>query len=162
MILVLWLVLIGGVICYGLWGIKLMDQPWRDKKRKTFRLNFASDTKPEQVIRVLNRISGTLRGGRFNLGGRPSLVFEVFATHKGIIHRLRIPYGHERYVLKLLRGIGVTPEPETEFESRNWVKAIECGITNPHRQFRVNDPGEFSADILRTLQSFDFDEAMLL
>lgn len=162
MILLLWLVEIAGVVFFGIVGIKVHDQRYRDRKRKTYRLNFPGDLSPEQVVTWLRSISGTLRGGKYNLTGAPTLAFETFATTKGIIHRLKVPYGHEPYIIPQLRVSGINATPEDEFEDRNWLHGVEVGIKNTSRQLRVYEPADVSTSILSCLQSLQPDEALLI
>lgn len=150
------------VVFGGTWGIKVADQKARDRRRKTYRLNFPAELSPEQVITWLRSISGTLRGGRLKLTGAPSIVFETFATHKGIIHRLKVPYGHEPYIIPQLRVSGINATPEEEFEDRNWVYGVEVGIKNSGMQLRIYDPADVSTSLLSSLQSFGPDEALLV
>lgn len=153
---------IGAVITGGIWYAKRQDQKVRDHNRKTYRLHFPADLSPEQVTVWLRSISGTLRGGKFNLTGKPTLAFETFATSEGITHRLKVPFGAEPFVIPQLRLAGINAVQEEEFEDRNWLKGVEVGITQSGRQLRIYDPADISTSLLATMQSFSPDEALIV
>lgn len=161
-LLTLLLGLIGTTLAGGIWLAKRQDQKVRDHNRKTYRLSFPADLSPEQVIVWLRSISGTLRGGKLNLTGKPTLAFETFATSSGITHRLKVPFGAEPYVVPQLRLAGINATPEEEFEDRDWANAVEVGITQSGRQLRIYDPADISTSLLATMQSFNSDEALIV
>jgi hypothetical protein len=162
MILLLWLALIGGILCYGVWLVKLMDQVARDRKRKTYRLNHPADLSPEGSLTFQRSISGTLRGGKLNLTGAPGLAYETFASSTEITHRFKVPYGHEPYIIPQLRLTGINATPEDEFKDRDWIAGVELGVKNTSHQLRIFDIADVSTSILSALQAFQPDEALII
>lgn len=145
--------------------MKALDQRYRDLKRKTYRITFPNDLEAERVIAWVRAISGTLRGRPSLFTGVPTIAFEMTATNKGIVHRLRVPWQHAEYVIpqlhSLVPGIGVSPEEEFP-PSRNWTRALEVGLTTTSRQLNIYSQADTAASLLASVQALDDDEAMLI
>src|SRR5262249_55916892 len=91
----------------GGWGVmaaKRVDQKQRDRHRKTYRLHFPNELKEESVTAWIRSISGTLRSTKTRFSGVPTIAFETWATHKGIEHRLKVPWEYANYVIPQLRA----------------------------------------------------------
>jgi hypothetical protein len=144
--------------------IKLSDQRNRDHQRKTYKLYFPNELEAESVTAWVRSISGTLRSSRSRLNGVPTVAFELWATSKGIEHRLLVPWQHADYVISQLRSLvpGIRVTPDEEYPHRLWTSAVEVGMTNSSRQLRIYDAGNTSASLLASVQALDADEAILV
>lgn len=150
-------VIIGGELL-----VRKMTQRVRDKERVTYRLSFPSDLSPEQVQTWLRSLSAALRGSGWRTKARPTVVFEIFASQNGIAHRLRIPKGHNDYIIQQIRLAGINAEEEDEPEDRTWIKAVELGLTNTSRQLRTDEASAISTSILATVQSLKQGQAVVM
>src|SRR5664279_5484833 len=117
------------LILGGIYMAKKLDQSDRDKHRTTYRLSFPADLDPERVTAWLRSISGTLRGGGM-LQGLPTITLELWATNRGITHRLKVPWQYEPYIRPKLESLvpGVRLDKEEEHPIRQWVYAVEAGL----------------------------------
>lgn len=144
--------------------IKRSDQQWRDRNRKTYSLSFPADLPAEQVTAWLHSISGTLRTGPLRLTGVPTFAFEVYATSRGLSHKMKVPWQQADYIIAQLRalvpGVRVTPEPWSP--PPTWTRAVELGESDPRRTLRITSPAALSASLLASMQALGDDEAVLL
>ncbi|WP_344669370.1 type IV secretory system conjugative DNA transfer family protein [Catenulispora yoronensis] len=146
----------------GLMGLKNMATSPGD--RLTFRLTFPSNLDPDHVLTWLRAISGTRRSGASHLFNLPSMAFEVWATDRGIMHRLHIPRAHVDFVVPQLRSLipGLTVTPETEELPHQWTAAVELGHTNPSRTLSIPSASSLSTSLLTSMQGLGPNEALLL
>ncbi|MGV9340592.1 type IV secretory system conjugative DNA transfer family protein [Streptomyces sp. NPDC003688] len=145
-----------------LMGLKSMGDP--ASKRLIFRLTFPSNLDTDQVLTWLRTISGTRQSGISRLFNLPSMVFEVWATDRGITHRLHIPRAHVDFVVPQLRSLipGLTVTPETEEAAHEWTTAVELGHTNPSRTLSIPNATTLSTSLLTGMQGLKPREALLL
>jgi len=132
--------------------------------RLTFRLTFPSNLDPEQVLTWLRTISGSRPSGISGLFSLPSMAFEVWATDRGITHRLHIPRAHVDFVVPQLRSLipGLTVTPDSEELVHEWTTAVELGHTNPSRTLSIPDAESLSTSLLTSMQGLKPSEAILL
>lgn len=133
--------------------------------RLSYRLAFPTDLTTEHVARWMTSVSGTLTTGPRRLLGVPTMVFEVSATDHGIVHGLKVPREHARYIVPQLRSLvpGMTVTPAADEEPPvHWTTAAELGQTNPNRSLSILDAAALSASILAGMQGLGADEALLL
>ncbi|MFC8080350.1 type IV secretory system conjugative DNA transfer family protein [Streptomyces sp. NPDC057307] len=151
------LALTSGAIFLG-----LMSMREADTGRVPYRLTFPSDLAAAQVVEWIRRISGTIHTGPRRLAGVPSIVFEVWADERGIIHRLLVPKEQERFIVPQLRTLvpGITVTPDTEEPAHDWTTAVELGHTNPSRTLDVE--GTVPASLLTGMTSLGRGESLLL
>ncbi|MBD2828147.1 TraM recognition domain-containing protein [Streptomyces globisporus] len=133
-----------------------------DTGRVPYRLTFPSDLAAAQVVEWIRRISGTIHTGPRRLAGVPSIVFEVWADERGIIHRLLVPKEQERFIVPQLRTLvpGITVTPDTEEPAHDWTTAVELGHTNPSRTLDVE--GTVPSSLLTGMTSLGRGESLLL
>lgn len=143
---------------------KSQDQRRRDDDRKTYRLAFPSDLDANRVSAWVRSISGTLRPGRSPIHGRPTISFELIATHEGITHLIRIPWQHADFIIAQLRSLvpGVRVTPEEFYPTKKWTQAVEVGLTHTSRQLRIYDAVDASASILASLQALAVGEVVII
>lgn len=144
--------------------VKKLDQAARDSQRKTYRLSFPSDLDGEMVTAWVRSISGTLRGSRLTFTGLPTIAFEMWASNRGIVHRLKVPWQHADYVVAQLRSLvpGIRVEPEDEWPWRPWTRAVEVGLTHSTRPLRIYSSADMAASLLASVQALDDDEVVML
>lgn len=158
------LLLIPFVSLCGIVFIKYHDQRWRDRQRLTFRLSFPAELDGAQVMEWLRAISATLRYAPTRLHGVPTIAFEMWATDKGLVHRVKVPLGHEEYVNGQMRGhiSGIKIERETEYPRRIWTRSLEAGLTNSDRQLRISSPDKLALTLLNSVQALKEGEAVVI
>ena len=146
----------------ALMGLKNMAGSPSD--RLTFRLTFPSNLDPDHVLTWLRAISGTRQSGINRLFNLSSMAFEVWATDRGIMHRLHIPRAHVDFVVPQLRSLipGLTVTPETEELEHQWTTAVELGHTNPSRTLSIPNAGSLSTSLLTSMQGLGPREALIL
>lgn len=144
--------------------VKAFDQRNRDKSRKTYRLGFPSELSADRVNAWVRSISGTLRGSKTRLIGIPSITFEMWASDRGIVHRIKVPWQHADYVVSQLRSLvpGIRVMPEEEYPNEIWTRTVEVGLTNTSRQLRIFSPSDMSASLLAAVHPLESDEKMLV
>ncbi|MDX3277311.1 type IV secretory system conjugative DNA transfer family protein [Streptomyces scabiei] len=132
-----------------------------DSGRVPYRLTFPTDLAAAQVVEWIRRISGTIQTGPRRLAGVPSIVFEVWADERGIIHRLLVPKEHERFIVPQLRTLvpGITVTPDVEAPPHNWTTAVELGHTNPGRTLDVE--GTVPSSLLTDMGGLGRGESLL-
>lgn len=143
-------------------GLKASDQRWRDQNRKTYRLSFPSDLEVDHVVAMLRAISSTLHKGR--LGGSPTIAFEMWSNEQGIMHRVKVPWQQEDYIIQqLLAHIpGLRYEPEEEFPTRRWNHGIEAGLKHSGRTLFIPEPDRLSHSILKTMEGLEPPETIIV
>lgn len=152
------------VIFAGVLLVKQSDQQVRDRDRKTYQLAFPSDLDADRVAAWLRSISGTLRTGPTRLFGTPTIVFELWATNRGITHRLKVPWQHADFIVAQLRSLvpGIRVTPEDEWPTRTWTRAIEARLTNTSRQLRIHSATDMAASLLASVQALGEKETILM
>jgi hypothetical protein len=140
---------------------KLRDQHFKDRRRKTYRLSFPRDLNEDRVLEWVRSLTGSLRTDSF-LSGSPTVVFETWATSAGIIHRLKIPYGEEGFIIPQLRLAGVRVDSETEFPQRQWTRAVEIGLRHNHRTLQIDSIPAMSGRMLKAVESLHENETVLV
>jgi hypothetical protein len=164
MLAILLFLLIPFVGMGGVFVVKFSDQHSRDRNRKTYKLAFPSDLDGERVAAWIRSLSGTL-ASKGNLGGVPTIAFEVWASQRGIEHRIKVPWTHADYVVGQLRSLvpGIRVSPEDEWPSRtNWTRAVEVGLSNSSRQLRIYSSADLSASILAAMQALEANETLMV
>lgn len=147
--------------------VKRADQAARDRQRKSYRIFFPSDLTPEQVATFLDGISGSMHRKRSMFGfteTTPSLVFEIWATNRGIEHWLKVPWQYEQVIVPPLLTLvpGTKLVPDDNSPSRTWTQAVEVGAKNSHRRFRISDASALSANILTRFSQLDEGETLMM
>lgn len=139
-----------------------ISQQQKDHGRRTYRLSFPQELDADSVTNWLRSLSGTMSGTM--MAGKPSIVFEVWSTSKGIEHLLKVPWQHADYVIaQLLAHIpGLSYSPELDVPRRLWTRAVELGLSNTGRPLRIHSPGSVSSSILAAMQSMEGGEAVLM
>jgi hypothetical protein len=160
----LWLLAFGLLLSGGIVHVKLRGQRARDRDRQTYTLAFPHDLSSEQVLTWIHSISGTLRSGPYRFLGVPTLAFELWATDRGIVHRLKVPWTHADYIISQLRSLvpGVRVSPEDELPRHQWTRVVEVGETNPRRSLRILNGEALSASLLASCQELEPGEAILM
>ena len=152
------LVVIGGLIV----GTKRWDQRTHDRQHKTYKLAFPRDLDEERVAAWVRSISGTLKPATLHLSGSPTMVFELWATNRGITHRLKVPYQNADYIIPQLRMAGIRVSPEDEFPHESWTRAVEVSLTSSHRPLRIISTVDMSARLLASVQALGENETLLM
>lgn len=150
---------IGGVV-----GAKWLDQRRRDRNRTTYVLQFPAELDADSLTSWIRSISGTLRASHSRLAGVPTVAFELWATEKGIVHRLKVPWQHEDFVVSQLRTLvpGMRVLPEDEFPRRQWVSSVEVGLTHTSRPLRIYNASAVSASLLASMQALKEHETVVM
>lgn len=144
--------------------MRLKDQALRDSDRKTYTLTFPSTLDAPRVLAWLRSISGTLKSGPSRLMGVPTIAFELWATDRGITHRLKVPWQHADYVIGQLRSLvpGIRVTPDEEIPHAIWTTAVEVGMSNPSRNLRITTPEDVSASLLASVQALKPGETVIM
>ncbi|WP_181009163.1 type IV secretory system conjugative DNA transfer family protein [Streptomyces sp. SM11] len=134
-----------------------------DTGRVSYRLTFPSDLATAQVVEWIRRVSGTLHTGPRRLVGLPSVVFEVRADERGIVHRLLVPKDQERFIVPQLRTLvpGITVTPEEDEPDHDWTTAVELGHTNPTRTLDVQGAETVASSLLTAMTGLSRGERLL-
>jgi hypothetical protein len=158
-----WSALVGIVLVGGVAYVKTRDQAWRDKNRRTYKLAFPADLSADQVNAWLQSISGTLKSSPLHLFSVPNIAFEVWATDRGLTHRMRVPWTHADYIIAQLRSLvpGIRVTPEDDEPKHNWTKAVELGETTPSRLLRIPNLEATAASLLASMQALESGEAVI-
>lgn len=143
---------------------KALDQEYRDRNRKSYRLVFPADMSADQVVAWLRAMSGTLRSKHFLVSGSPTVVFEMWATQEGISHILKVPWQHADYIINEMRSHlpAVRYSPEKEFPRRVWTRAVELGLRHSSRRLSIPVPADLSASLLGSVQPVDKHETIVM
>lgn len=147
-----------------LWGIavRVSGQRSHDRNNHTYRLEFPSELKPEQVITWLSALNGRLKTQWRGLAGVPTVIPEFWATSTGYQYRLRIPWQFAESVIDTLNlmcpGIIAIEEDNPEHD---WTVAYELGESEPDRLFRLLDPADMYHNIIGSTQRLKDDEAVI-
>ncbi|PLS77620.1 MAG: hypothetical protein CYG59_22840, partial [Chloroflexi bacterium] len=158
------LIILGIFLTGSLFLLKRNSQKWHDKNRCAYTLIFPADLAAEQVTTFLHAISGTLKRLPFALDAAPTIAFELWATDKGIQHRIKVPWQHADYVMSQLLSLipGLRYEPEEQPPEHEWSRAVELGETKPRRKLRVLSPEALSASLLASIQTLGRGEAVII
>ena len=92
-----------------------------------------------------------------------TIVFETWASAKGISHRLHIPKGAAEYIAAQLRTLapGITVTKDNTRPLVKWTAGIELGMSSPTRQLRIVSHNDLSASLLASIQTLSGNEAVL-
>lgn len=136
-----------------------------DHDRRTYLVAFPRELSEEQVLSWLTSIGGTLKMGRGRIVATPTIAFEMWATDRGISHRLKVPWQEADYVIGQLRslvpGISITPEKERPVLS--WNQVHELGMSDPARTIaNALKAKDASTSILASIQALEPGEAVML
>ena len=144
--------------------MKQRDQMHQDYERRSYTLSFPAGLSTDQVLAWVQSISGALRSAPRRLGGNPTLVFELWATDRGITHRLKAPWQHADYVMSQLLSLvpGIRYSPEDHPPSHDWKCIVEIGETDPSRSLRIPSPEYLSSSLLASVQALGEGEALLM
>ena len=144
--------------------MKQRDQMRQDYERRSYTLSFPAGLSTDQVLAWVQSISGALRSAPRRLGGNPTLVFELWATDRGITHRLKAPWQHADYVMSQLLSLvpGIRYSPEDHPPSHDWKCIVEIGETDPSRSLRIRSPEYLSSSLLASVQALGEGEALLM
>lgn len=158
------LALLGIFLTGSIFLLKRNNQKWHDKNRRTYTLIFPADLELAQVTTFMHAISGTLKRSPFALDGTPTIAFELWASDKGIQHRIKVPWQHADYVIGQLLSLvpGLRYEPDDSPPEHDWTRAVELGETKPRRKLRVLSPEALSASLLASVQTLGVGEAVLI
>lgn len=142
--------------------LRMFNQERRDRYRKTYLLNFPMDLDADRIVAWLRTVSGTLGAG--GMGGSPTVVFEMWATNKGIAHRLKVPWQHADYVIGQLRSLipGIRVSPVEKHERRVWVRAVEVGLSQSARQLQIYSTKDTAASLLAAVQALEENECVMV
>lgn len=141
---------------------RLNNQTKYDNNRKTYRLIFPAEMSSEHVALWLHSVSGTLKSKNI-LAGQPSIVFEMWATEDGIMHRIKVPYQYPGILKNLLSSIpGIRHTPEDEWPERRWKRAVELGLSHSVGQLDIPSPDKLSKDILTNVQPLRGPETVIM
>lgn len=160
----LFLLLLPVVFAAGVMAVRRVGQPDKDRQRRTYRLSFPVELDVESVTAWIRSISGTLRSNNTRFSSVPTIVFETWATSRGIMHRIKVPWTHADYVIGQLQGLvpGVRITPEEEFPRRNWVRGVEVGLSHSSRQLAIYSHAVTSTSLLKSLEALEADEAIIM
>lgn len=158
------LINIGLLIVMGVIFMKQRDQMRRDYDRRAYMLSFPAGLSTDQVLAWVQSISGTLAAGPSRLNGSPALAFELWATDRGITHRLKVPWQHADYVMSQLLSLvpGIRYSPEDNPPSHDWKRLVELGESDPTRSLRIPSPEYLSSSLLASVQALGEGEALLM
>jgi hypothetical protein len=144
--------------------MRLKSQITRDANRDVYLVNFPSELSADRVLAWLRSVSGTLpkRSGSFL--NMQTIVFETWASARGIAHRLHIPKSAAEYIAAQLRTLapGVTITKDDTRPEINWMAGVEIGMSSPSRQLRIVSHNDLSASLLASVQTLSGDEAVLI
>lgn len=148
----------------GVVFVKQRDEIPRDYEGRTYTLSFPAGLSTDQVSAWVQSISGTLRTKPWHVSRSPTLAFELWATDRGITHRLKVPWQHVDYVMSQLLSLvpGIRYTSEGNPPSHDWKRLIELGETDPSRSLRIPSPEYLSASLLASVQALGEGEAVLM
>lgn len=143
--------------------LKVRSQKARDAERKTYIVAFPSVLEEDRVHAWLRSLSGSIQSGRDRIISVPTIVFEVWATPRGIHHRLRVPWQEADYIVSQLRSLvpGISVTPDESRPTPAWTYGIELGESSPLRQLRIVSTKDLSASILASMQALGGDESLV-
>lgn len=142
--------------------MRLRSQITRDANRDMYLVAFPPELSADRVLAWLRSISGALPH-RVGLS-TGSLVFETWASPRGITWRLAIPSGAAQHIASQLRTLapGVTVTKDTDREEIDWTVSVSIGMTSPSRQLRIANPSDLAASLLASVQALRAEEATLI
>lgn len=148
----------------GVIFMRIRTQRQQDSQRVVYALSFPLDLDPGHVKAWVHSISGTLRGRWWGLVGVPSIVFEVWATDRGITYHLHIPWKYADYVIGQLRvtAPGISASPVDAKPLHQWTQIVEVGESNPDRALRIVDPAVLAGSLLGSVQALKQGEEVLI
>lgn len=135
-----------------------------DRKRVTYIVTFPNDLNEERVSAWLRSISGTLHSGKARILATQTIVFEMWATDRGIVHRIHVPWQEADYIVAQLRSLipGISVSPDKERPVIRWTKAIELGMTASTRMLNVPNSKDTSTSLLASVQALNPGEMVML
>jgi len=144
--------------------MRFKGQIARDQDRETYLVTFPPDLSAERVMAWLRSVSGTLPKRRSSDLAKATMVFETWATSKGITHRLMVPSADAEYIAAQLRthGRGITVVKDTTRAPVTWTAGVELAMSSPTRQLRILSHSDLSASLLGSVQTLQGDEAVLI
>lgn len=144
--------------------MRFKSQIIRDQSRETYLVTFPSDLSADRVLAWLRSVSGTLPKRFKSRLSAETMVFETWATSRGISHRIQIPKAAAEYIASQLRthGRGITVTKADGQPAVEWTAGIELGMSNPTRQLRIISHADLAASLLGSLQALQGDETVLI
>ncbi|MDI9934669.1 hypothetical protein QM806_04270 [Rhodococcus sp. IEGM 1351] len=146
-----------------LFHMKQDSQKQLDSDRVSYDIVFPRDLSEDRVKAFINSIGSNLRRSSF-FGGTRSVVFETWATDRGISHRIRIPSRDAEYLVGQIEahmsGIDLSPTPKSDLLDFKFGATLH--LTDPARTIRISNARDYSAKILKSVQSDHPDEAVVL
>lgn len=134
-----------------------MRKKWsyqQDAGRKTFRITFPDDPKPEQIIACVESITGSLKPPRGSLLAPLNIAFETWSTQEGFTHRMRIPWHIADDVQAQLYALipGIRIKDETGRPEHDWTVAFEYREKDKSRTLRLKEPQVEATKLLASMR----------
>jgi hypothetical protein len=156
------LLVVGGILIFGLLGVREADQRQRDWQRNVITVRFPRKLTVEQTVAVVRSIIGTVPANP-GLLSRPSVALEVVGTSEGITHRLRLPASATAYLISQLRAAvpGLAVEIVEQFRPEQCWRAVELGRLLTKADLAVRDSRAVSLTILAATTDLGQSEAVV-
>lgn len=139
--------------------LMLKDKQQRalDATRKYYQVTFPADMDDKRVHAFIRAIGSNLRGG--TVKARPTIVFEMWSSPQGIIHRLRVPEDDATYLIGQLQnslpGIDIT-EVEDQIANLSKMVGFQFGaqlfMRNASEELPIVDAVDYSHRVLGSMQ----------
>lgn len=133
-----------------------------DSRRKTYKVTFPSEVKPQELLNVLRQISGHLNT-RETLLAVPTFVIETWANDREIIHRISIPWQDADYIINQLQGLmpGIGTELEKGRPFKQWDAVAEYKVYQSGRPIPVKDAQSMTTSSLLEFSQLEKGESAL-
>ncbi|MFF6951840.1 type IV secretory system conjugative DNA transfer family protein [Streptomyces iakyrus] len=162
-----WLVLAFLILPYlPFLAVRLMfsrNQRTFDHNRKTYLLTFPDDLTQDSVMDWMRAISGSFNEqGLSRIFGVETIVFETWATDRGIVHRLRVPWEDGEYIARQLRSLipGTSVVEDDTRPTPEWTRTVELGMTSASRQLDI--PPSLARSLIGSINELQPGETVML
>jgi hypothetical protein len=154
------------ILLGGWWAVRSREQKARDLGRRRYLIEAPIKLESGDLLGFITAVSGTLSTGVERMYSVQTIVYEVTATSKGIVHHIYVPAEQEaaEYVISELRthipGLKAVPDPAPKNDT--WKYVIELAQRNKHRTLRIPDPARFATTVLGSVAAIGHKESVRL
>lgn len=142
---------------------RVLEQRRLERSRRCFIVRFPRDLDAQAVNGFLRGLGGLMLPWWRRPFGLAAVVFEMWATERGITHRLLVPAGQAEFVNSQLRSAipsaRITPERTAVVRPRMTL-AGELRLVGGLAPLRTDQPGGAAAALLGSLQPLRSGEVM--
>ncbi|HUD11927.1 MAG TPA: hypothetical protein VMS08_05940, partial [Candidatus Saccharimonadia bacterium] len=150
----------------GILMIRAHQQRQIEQSRKVYDLSFPHNLKPADITSFMRTLAGLLPSAHRGLFGHTAVVFETWASHDGIRHRLHLPYALAKPVASQLRaavpGARITLLENEQRSATKITTSTELALTGGLTPLNIPNPTAISTAILASLQPLRREEAAVM